>query len=86
MYKMSVMRYINFFLERLLLYISNHNFCFAPVQFFYQFAVLRRRCDWRISAHADFGQMKLALHGMSLDVCEAVVGPNKSTHNRNHFF
>ena len=33
MYKMSVMCYINFFLERLLLYINNHQFCFAPVHF-----------------------------------------------------
>ena len=54
------MRYINFFLERLLLYINNHHFGFAPVHFFCQFAVLRRPCDRRISAHTDFGQMKLA--------------------------
>ena len=50
--------YITFFLERLLLYINNHHFCFAPVHFFCQFAVLRRPCapildkwswprDWR---------------------------------------
>ena len=62
MYKMSVMHYFNFFLEQLLLYINNHHFCFAPVHFFCQFAVLRRPCDQRISTHVDLGQMKLALY------------------------
>ena len=50
---MSVMRYINFFLKRLLLYINNHHFCLAPVYFFCQLTQLVEH------AHADLGQMKL---------------------------
>ena len=50
---------------------NNHNFCFAPVHFFCQFAVLRLPCDRRILAHADLGQMKLAhCTFSSMIVCE----------------
>ena len=39
---------------------NNHHFCFAPVHFFCQFAVLRRTCDRCILAYADLGHIKLA--------------------------
>ena len=69
MYKMSVMRYVSFFICNDCYYrINNHHSyscCNLLVlrrftSFAMQFAVLRRPCDRRISAYADLGQMKLA--------------------------